>query len=150
MFITPIRVPTLKTVEEFRRALEKLGLELPCDDQPLTAGSGSPLAGAFTAGKLKIGNRWCIHPMEGWDGTPGGQPSEHTLRRWKNFGLSGAKLLWGGEAFAVRPDGRANPRQLCYRPENVPVSARCTRQQSRLISRISDLARRMIWWSGSS
>lgn len=56
--------------------------------------------------------------MEGWDGTPGGQPSEHTLRRWQNFGKSGAKLLWGGEAFAVRPDGRANPRQLCYRPEN--------------------------------
>src|SRR5262249_15779665 len=42
----------------------------------------------------------------------------HTIRRWHNFGLSGAKLLWGGEAFAVRPEGRANPNQLCYRPEN--------------------------------
>lgn len=120
MFITPVRVPTLKTVNDFRLALEQLGLELPCDDQSLTAQAGSPLAGALSVGSLRIGNRWCIHPMEGWDGTPGGQPSEHTLRRWKNFGLSGAKLLWGGEAFAVRPDGRANPRQLCYRPENVP------------------------------
>ena len=115
----PLRIPTLKSVDDFRQALASLGLELPVDDRPLSAVEGTPLASPLSVGDLKIGNRWCIHPMEGWDGTPGGQPSEHTLRRWRNFGLSGAKLLWGGEAFAVRPDGRANPRQLCYRPENV-------------------------------
>lgn len=114
----PVRIPTLKTVNDFRQAVAALGLELPVDERPLSAAENSPLAAPLIAGQLRIGNRWCIHPMEGWDGTPGGQPSEHTLRRWRNFGLSGAKLLWGGEAFAVRPDGRANPRQLCYRPEN--------------------------------
>jgi 2,4-dienoyl-CoA reductase-like NADH-dependent reductase (Old Yellow Enzyme family) len=35
-----------------------------------------------------------------------------TLRRWRRFGQSGAKLIWGGEAVAVRHDGRANPHQL--------------------------------------
>jgi 2,4-dienoyl-CoA reductase-like NADH-dependent reductase (Old Yellow Enzyme family) len=50
--------------------------------------------------------------MEGWDGTPDGHPSELTVRRWQRFGLSGAKLIWGGEAVAVRHDGRANPNQL--------------------------------------
>jgi 2,4-dienoyl-CoA reductase-like NADH-dependent reductase (Old Yellow Enzyme family) len=50
--------------------------------------------------------------MEGWDGTRDGQPSELTLRRWRNFGRSGAKLIWGGEAVAVRHDGRASPHQL--------------------------------------
>ena len=115
----PLRIPALKSVDEFRAALASLGLELPVDDRPLSAAEGSPLADPLFAGPLRIGNRWCIHPMEGWDGTADGRPSEHTLRRWRNFGLSGAKLLWGGEAFAVRPDGRANPRQLCYRPENV-------------------------------
>ena len=50
--------------------------------------------------------------MEGWDGETDGNPTEHTLRRWQNFGLSGAKLIWGGEAVAVCPDGRANPNQL--------------------------------------
>jgi 2,4-dienoyl-CoA reductase-like NADH-dependent reductase (Old Yellow Enzyme family) len=50
--------------------------------------------------------------MEGWDGTDDGRPSDFTRRRWSNFGRSGAKLIWGGEAVAVRADGRANPRQL--------------------------------------
>ena len=51
-------------------------------------------------------------PWKAGTGTPDGRPSELTLRRWQRFGLSGAKLIWGGEAVAVRPDGRANPNQL--------------------------------------
>src|SRR5262249_1551036 len=31
---------------------------------------------------------------------------------WTHFGQSGAKIIWGGEAVAVRHDGRANPNQL--------------------------------------
>ena len=56
--------------------------------------------------------------MEGWDANTDGSPSEHTLRRWKRFGESGAKLIWGGEAAAVQPDGRANPRQTLATPQN--------------------------------
>ena len=59
-----------------------------------------------------MGNRFCVLPMEGWDGTRDGEPSDLTHRRWRNFGISGAKLIWGGEAVAVRRDGRANPHQL--------------------------------------
>jgi 2,4-dienoyl-CoA reductase-like NADH-dependent reductase (Old Yellow Enzyme family) len=58
--------------------------------------------------------------MEGWDGTTDGMPSPATLRRWGNFGRSGAKLIWGGEAFAVCPEGRANPNQLMAREETQP------------------------------
>jgi 2,4-dienoyl-CoA reductase-like NADH-dependent reductase (Old Yellow Enzyme family) len=50
--------------------------------------------------------------MEGWDGTHDGRPTELTFRRWERFGASGGKLIWGGEAVAVRHDGRANPNQL--------------------------------------
>jgi 2,4-dienoyl-CoA reductase-like NADH-dependent reductase (Old Yellow Enzyme family) len=50
--------------------------------------------------------------MEGWDGTADGRPTELVQRRWRRFGESGAKLVWGGEAVAVTPAGRANPRQL--------------------------------------
>ena len=41
-----------------------------------------------------------------------GAPPNNTFRRWQRFGLSGAGLIWGGEAVAVRHDGRANPNQL--------------------------------------
>src|SRR5207342_2301798 len=53
-----------------------------------------------------------VQPMEGWDATPDGAPSENTVRRWKRFGRSGGKLIWGGEAVAVSHEGRANPNQL--------------------------------------
>jgi 2,4-dienoyl-CoA reductase-like NADH-dependent reductase (Old Yellow Enzyme family) len=61
---------------------------------------------------ITIGNRFAIHPMEGWDGTSDGRPTELTTRRWRNFGRSGAKLIWGCEAVAVCHEGRANPNQL--------------------------------------
>src|SRR6202011_4793282 len=61
-------------------------------------------------------NRLAVHPMEGWDGTADGNPSENTIRRWQRFGRSGAKLIWGGEAVAVSHEGRANPNQLVAAP----------------------------------
>lgn len=112
------RIGHFRTVEEFGRYMSDLGITLPIDDKILSSAEGSPLARPLKVGDFEVGNRWCIHPMEGWDGTDDGRPSEATIRRWRNFGLSGAKLIWGGEAFAVRRDGRANPNQLYYRPEN--------------------------------
>jgi 2,4-dienoyl-CoA reductase-like NADH-dependent reductase (Old Yellow Enzyme family) len=113
------RVPHFGSVEEFAAHLAQLGCVLPLDDQVLSAAQSSPLAEPIRIGEYTVGNRWCIHPMEGWDATDDGQPTEHTIRRWQHFGLSGAKLIWGGEAFAVCREGRANPNQLYYRRENV-------------------------------
>ncbi|MCC7518060.1 MAG: NADH:flavin oxidoreductase [Verrucomicrobiae bacterium] len=106
-----VRIPGLKTVEEFRALLVRLGIRLECDDAIETA-PASPLAQPLEVEGRKIGNRWCVHPMEGWDATADGHPTECTFRRWQRFGQSGAKLIWGGEAMAVREDGRANPNQL--------------------------------------
>lgn len=112
------KIAQLKSVPAFRERLAELGLELPVDEAILTAEQGSPLAEPIEIGGFRVGNRWCIHPMEGWDAHRDGSPSEHTLRRWRHFGLSGAKLIWGGEAAAVQPDGRANPHQTMAIPEN--------------------------------
>jgi NADPH2 dehydrogenase len=114
------KIAQLKTVEAFRERLTALSLDLPVDDAVLTAAQGSPLAAPIDIGGFSVGNRWCIHPMEGWDAHRDGSPSELTLRRWRHFGLSGAKLIWGGEAAAVRPDGRANPNQTLATPSNKP------------------------------
>ena len=111
------RISSFKQVENFRRHVQNLGIELPCDDEILAA-PDSPLAQSYQLGSLHIGNRFAIQPMEGWDGTEQGLPSDKTRRRWQNFGRSGAKLIWGGEAFAVCPEGRANPNQLMATEEN--------------------------------
>ena len=87
------------------------GITLPFDRE-LRSGPDSPLARPLTCGRITLGNRFAIHPMEGWDGTADGRPTDLTAIRWRNFGRSGAKLIWGGEAVAVRPEGRANPNQL--------------------------------------
>ncbi|MHB8897258.1 MAG: oxidoreductase [Thermoguttaceae bacterium] len=113
------RIGRFKTAQQFRLHLQQVAPDFPCDDQVLSAVEGSPLAQPIRIGGHLVGNRWAIHPMEGWDASADGTPTERTVRRWRNFGLSGAKLIWGGEAFAVVPEGRANPNQLHYRPENL-------------------------------
>jgi 2,4-dienoyl-CoA reductase-like NADH-dependent reductase (Old Yellow Enzyme family) len=106
-----LHIGSVKDVAALRAYLREHQIDIPLDRE-LLAGSASPLAQPLWADGISIGNRFAIHPMEGWDGTPDGRPSELTVRRWQHFGRSGAKLIWGGEAVAVRHDGRANPNQL--------------------------------------
>lgn len=117
-----VRIPSLKTPAEFRAHLASLGVDLPCDDAILT-GADSPLnrpVQQVAINGKRIGNRIAIHPMEGWDGTTTGGVTDDMRRRWRRFGESGAKLIFGGEAMAIRPDGRANPNQLILNRENLP------------------------------
>lgn len=106
-----LHLGSMRDVETFRRYLQENQIAIPCDDEVM-AGSASPLAQPLRLDGRTIGNRFCIHPMEGWDGTTDGLPTDKTIHRWRYFGISGAKLIWGGEAVAVRHDGRANPNQL--------------------------------------
>jgi len=105
------RVASLKTAAALRAHLDRSAIPLDFDAD-LAAPQASPLAAPIEVDGARVGNRFCILPMEGWDGTRDGEPTELTRRRWRHFGISGAKLIWGGEAVAVRHDGRANPHQL--------------------------------------
>jgi len=80
----------------------ELGCGIPCDDRIMTAAEGSPLAQPITVFGRRLGNRWCIHPMEGWDGTPDGRPSDWTRRRWEAFRPERGKLIWAARR---RPSG---------------------------------------------
>jgi len=115
------RVAQLKTPADFKNHLSTIHTVVPFKEK-LSATGESSLGRTFQlkSGKT-IGNRFCILPMEGWDGTLDGLPTEHTKRRWHHFATSGAKLLWGCEAVAVRHDGRANPNQLLINEKHLPV-----------------------------
>ena len=116
------RVAQLRNATQFGEYLAKLGIDLPFDAD-VEHGTHSPLAQPLTFDGVTIGNRFAVLPMEGWDGTPDGFPSDLTRRRWQRFGLSGAKLIWGGEAVAVRHDGRANPNQLMINAHTIGALA---------------------------
>ncbi len=117
------RLASLRTADAFRSYLSQLGIELEFDDV-CESGSDAPLAQPCTLQSgFTIGNRLCIQPMEGWDGTTDGLPTGLTIRRWQRFGHSGAKLIWGGEAAAVLPEGRANPNQLMITEDTMPALA---------------------------
>ena len=118
------RIPSLKGVEEFRSHCASLGIEIPSDDG-IAVGADSPLLRPIenvTINGKQIGNRFAIQPMEGWDGTTTGGISDEMHRRWTRFGESGAKLIYGGEAMAVRADGRANPNQ--WPPSGASIGCR--------------------------
>jgi 2,4-dienoyl-CoA reductase-like NADH-dependent reductase (Old Yellow Enzyme family) len=86
----------------------------------------APLFRPIDLGGRTVGNRLAIQPMEGCDGQRDGAPGELTFRRYRRFGAGGAKLVWG-EAAAVVPEGRANPRQLVINPANAPALERLLR-----------------------
>lgn len=117
MRYTLTKITSLKTAEDFRSHVASLGINVGLDDELLPSES-SPICASAKWQRLTVGNRIAIQPMEGWDGTTTGGASEATYRRWRRFGASGAKLIWGGEAMAVRPDGRANPNQLILQKQN--------------------------------
>jgi len=82
-------------------------------------------------GGRRLGNRLAILPMEGSDAVEGGKPGELTFRRWRRFGGGGAKLIWG-EASAVVPEGRSNPRQLVVIRENQTELAELVKETRRV------------------
>ena len=114
------RIAQLRTPQQFAEHIRSLGIKLGFDPE-LQSAPASPLAQSYLVSSLcsPLSNRFCILPMEGWDGTTNGRPTDLTIRRWQRFGQSGAKLIWGGEAVAVRPDGRANPNQLVINDANL-------------------------------
>ena len=114
------RMAQLKTTADLRTYLDKNEIGLPFDEALLLPDE-SPFNRAIPlkSGKT-IGNSLCILPMEGWDGTADGRPSEFTKNRWKKFAISGAKLLFGCEAVAVCHSGKANPNQLVLNDETFP------------------------------
>jgi 2,4-dienoyl-CoA reductase-like NADH-dependent reductase (Old Yellow Enzyme family) len=118
------QVKKLDTVDAFRDHCASIGVEIPIDDAVDAGGAlARPVAiRDASAGTVTAPNRFAVLPMEGWDGTTDGRPTDLVRRRWQRFGTSGCALVWG-EATAVRADGRANPNQLILDERTVDAIA---------------------------
>lgn len=102
------------SLDDIRAEVARQGLALRFLEDP------APLFQPARFGPFTVGNRLCVQPMEGCDGTREGAPDELVFRRYQRFGAGGAKLIWG-EAAAVIEEGRANPRQLLINEQTAPA-----------------------------
>ena len=118
---SPPRVAFFQVQDERSTACRPRVLGLEAD--LLLSDDLSPLFLPARIANRQVGNRLAIQPMEGCDGEPDGTPGELTFRRFRRFGAGGAKLIWG-EACAVVPEGRANPRQLLIDRATAPALER--------------------------
>ncbi len=102
----------LKTVDDLKAELDRLGLSLPISDDFSVFGQTVDVSGRT------LPNRFLVQPMEGVDSTDDGSPRDLTYRRYRRFAEGGAGLLWF-EAVAVVNEGRSNPRQLYLHEGNL-------------------------------
>ena len=126
------KVPGYATPAALADHVAKLApeLSLPVTSQPSQEAEALAKAWSFndaSVGRMTVGNRFTILPMEGWDGAVDGAPTERVCRRWLRFAESGAKLLWF-EATAVSHEGRANGRQLVLNSATVDAIAELRRE----------------------
>ena len=107
-----IRIPSLKTAEAFGEYVRSL--------QPLTCGLSHRCPWATPRPCGAASSEGQDH-RQSLGGSPDGRMGRHDHRRGNRADAAGAggasvkaarRSIWGGEAMAVRPDGRANPNQL--------------------------------------
>ena len=110
---------TYKTKEDLLAAAESAGVSLPWSDDLDVLRQEKRIGES----NVVMRNRLTVHPMEGFDSTPDGSPSELTLRRAARFADGGAGLIWL-EATSVTEDGRTNTGQLWINENNADEFAK--------------------------
>ena len=122
--IKPYKFGTFTCNADFSEALCKDELNFPISDdlsilkEPITLANGHV-----------IPNRMVIQPLEGFDGTKEGNPSELIFRRYKRYAEGGAGLIWY-ESITVSDDGRCNPLQMIIKDETVPEIKRLVEESN--------------------
>lgn len=106
-----------RSLDEIAQASAALGLPVGFSTGYQRLGESLPLE------QRTIPNRLVIQPMEGFDGTPQGEPGELTFRRYLRYAKGGAGVIWF-EATAILPEARTNPQQLVINGETVAALAR--------------------------
>jgi 2,4-dienoyl-CoA reductase (NADPH2) len=94
-----------KNRDELINKAVALGFELPFQDDISILFSPVKIEGRT------VTNRIVVQPMEGYDSTDNGSPSDLTMRRYMRYARGGSGMIWV-EAVAVSEEGRSNPHQL--------------------------------------
>jgi len=102
----------LKNLDELKRKITDLGLNIPVMEDISILGEKVKVGGKYAPNAL------AVLPMEGCDANPDGSPSELVERRYLRYAGGGAGLIWW-EACAVVHQGRANPLQKMITKDNV-------------------------------
>ena len=107
------------TLDDLRAAIEAQHLQIPVSEDLSVLSERTPLG---TSG-VTLDNCLIVHPMEGFDTTEDGAPTELTMRRYDRFAESGASMGWS-EAIAVCPEGRSNAHQMMITKDNLDAYKR--------------------------
>ncbi len=100
------------SAKDFNEQNIELNTKLPYSED------ASILKESVKIGSKTVPNRLACQAMEGCDGNADGTPAELTFRRYKRLAEGGSGIIWF-EATACREDGRANPRQLWIKKDNL-------------------------------
>ncbi len=100
------------SANDFKEQNIELSTKLPYSEDT------SILKESVKIGSRTVPNRLACQAMEGCDGNADGTPAELTFRRYKRLAEGGSGIIWF-EATACREDGRANPRQLWIKKDNL-------------------------------
>lgn len=108
----PFNFEQMKTTEQFSKEMNSAGFNYPVSDNL------SILAKPIKLGNKIIPNRLAIQPLEGFDGTSEGAPSDLVFRRYDRYARGGAGLIWY-ESITVSDNGRCNPLQMVIKESTI-------------------------------
>ena len=103
----------IKELSEFQKTAHECGIDYPVSEDVSVLAEPITLA----SGKV-IPNSIGIPPLEGFDGTPEGAPSDLIFRRYDRYARGGAGLLWY-ESITISDEGRFNPLQMIIKKETL-------------------------------
>jgi 2,4-dienoyl-CoA reductase-like NADH-dependent reductase (Old Yellow Enzyme family) len=114
----------LKTLDAFNRKMAEEGIPFPTSENPDVLKKPVKIEGHVAP------NAMVIQPLEGFDGTLDGNPSDLIFRRYRRYGRGGAGILWY-ESIAISDDGRCNPRQMIIKESTLPEIKRLVEETNR-------------------
>ena len=111
--VKPYNFARMNTARDFEETLRADGLMFPVSENMAV------LTQPFTLHGKIVPNRMGIHPLEGFDGTYDGAPSDLIFRRYRRYAEGGSGLIWY-ESIAISDDGRCNPLQMIINTHTLP------------------------------